>query len=528
MLSTRIVLYFTILSLLFCSSVSFGAKAKKGSSARYKTQITYMQPMATSDMNDALEYGDVTPPEVFFSLPDVWETAYSGKPTIHITGTATDDTDLVSVRWENQNGLTGLCIGTSSWDSTGVVLFEGENLICVTAEDSAGNVGAASVLITYNPNGPTVTIITPTTEAQYTTPEPNLTIGGTADGDREVSSVAWTTDKGFSGTCTGTNQWTAADVPLTVGTNVFTVTAVDSQGEYGSKTLTITVPDITMPEISIVSPTPDLASRRVGATIPVSGTASDNLALKLISWETDRGHTGVCEGRESWSISELPLELGDNKLTITATDSSDNTTVACITITRQQTKVAEAFLGLSMVSLPMVPDIENPKTAVGFYGECWASYNPELGIYHTYPDIATYLQPRDNTAGRGFWAAFTGNISDPLGYATPLNKAVPLHLYPGWNIIGNPYNASIPWDTDSIMIKLNGSTEWLPMGQCGDSIRNYAIGWQQDSVNPLTGAYYPVADVVEDGVLNSLAPWRAYWIKVFEECDLLLPVPSMN
>jgi len=530
----RVQLIVIMLIVVFTCLASAETRSAKSSGVIYTGGFVQVPGQAKSKMIATLSTDtdpvddDITPPVVTFDLPAVWETTCSGQPTIHISGTATDDTGVVSVVWENQEGDTGTCTGTDSWSSSQVILVEGENLVCVTAVDSAGNVGASSVLITYNPNGPTVTITVPTTGYTYTTPTPvsSLAVSGTASGDRSVTQVTWSTVKGASGTCTGTDTWSIASVPLEIGNNTLLVTATDSAGEFGSKTLNIIVPDQVAPSVTIVSPTLAKAPLRIGASVPVSGTASDNTSLKQITWATDKGYNGTCTGTSNWSISQLPLEIGDNHLTVTATDDWDNVNTAQLTITRQQTTVASAWLGLTIAALPMVPDIADAKEAVGFIANSWASYDTDLGIYHTYPDVACWLQPKENTPGRGFWGAFATGTPDPLGYATPLDSQVTIHLYPGWNIVGNPYNTNLNWEPDRIRVRVTGTSVWASMSSSSDSVRDYAIGWQQDASNPLTGAYYPIAADTSDGVLNYMAPWRAVWIKAFEECDLMFPPPG--
>jgi hypothetical protein len=55
-----------------------------------------------------------------------------------------------------------------------------------------------------------------------------------------VTSVAWSNDRGGSGTCTGTSSWTSAKIKLQPGANVITVTASDASGNKTAKTLTVT------------------------------------------------------------------------------------------------------------------------------------------------------------------------------------------------------------------------------------------------------------------------------------------------
>ena len=67
-------------------------------------------------------------------------------------------------------------------------------------------------------------------------PGASITLSGTTGGT--VSSVAWASDRGFTGAASGTAEWFAGDIPLVTGTNVITVTAV---GPAGSATDTLTV-----------------------------------------------------------------------------------------------------------------------------------------------------------------------------------------------------------------------------------------------------------------------------------------------
>jgi hypothetical protein len=83
---------------------------------------------------------------------------------------------------------------------------------------------------------PSLTITGPTTAPTVVAPGASITLSGTTGGT--VSSVAWASDRGFSGAAAGTGEWFAGDVPLVTGTNVITVTAV---GPAGSAADTLTV-----------------------------------------------------------------------------------------------------------------------------------------------------------------------------------------------------------------------------------------------------------------------------------------------
>jgi len=58
------------------------------------------------------------------------------------------------------------------------------------------------------------------------------------------------------------------------------------------------------------------------STIDVGGTASDDVGVTVIWWATDRGYSGVAWGTANWSVPDLPLESGNNAITVTAVDAA--------------------------------------------------------------------------------------------------------------------------------------------------------------------------------------------------------------
>jgi len=58
--------------------------------------------------------------------------------SVALAGTAASDQGIVLVGWENERGGEGTASGTSSWQTSGIALELGENVITVTAEDGLG------------------------------------------------------------------------------------------------------------------------------------------------------------------------------------------------------------------------------------------------------------------------------------------------------------------------------------------------------------------------------------------------------
>jgi len=76
--------------------------------------------------------------------------------------------------------------------------------------------------------------------------------------------------------------------------------------------------DTTAPTIAIVSPTTGSCYTTTGSSINLSGTATDNVGVVLVSWVNDRGGMGLASGSNTWSITNLRLKAGYNDITVNA------------------------------------------------------------------------------------------------------------------------------------------------------------------------------------------------------------------
>jgi len=120
------------------------------------------------------------PPTVTITSPTTSSTYSTTGGTVNIAGTASDDVGVTQVTWSNNRGGSGTCTGTTSWSKGGIDLFEGQNVITVTATDSAGNTGTDTLTVTRLVPGP---------------PEINTasyTITGTSDQCEKASGALFT------------------------------------------------------------------------------------------------------------------------------------------------------------------------------------------------------------------------------------------------------------------------------------------------------------------------------------------------
>jgi hypothetical protein len=90
--------------------------------------------------------------------------------------------------------------------------------------------------------------------------------------------------------------------------------------------------DTTPPTLTITSPGGSSVSTSA-ATLTVSGTASDNVGVASITWKTNTGGAGTAAGTTSWTAS-IPLLVGSNTVTVTATDTAGNTAWRSVVVSR--------------------------------------------------------------------------------------------------------------------------------------------------------------------------------------------------
>lgn len=137
---------------------------------------------------------DTIPPRVAITSPT--SAAYStAAPDLVLSGTASDESGIASVSWSNDRGGTGMATGTSSWKAGPIPLAAGQNVITVTAADTAGNLMSASLIV----NG------------AYTDPQPTIQaiVNAASYQVEPMSAGAWFTIYGVN--LGGSGQWTNLD-----------------------------------------------------------------------------------------------------------------------------------------------------------------------------------------------------------------------------------------------------------------------------------------------------------------------------
>ena len=466
-------------------------------------------------------------PSVTITTPSAAESFTVTEPLLTLGGTASGGLSITRVEWRTNSGASGTCTGTTTWSTNAIRLALGANVITVTATDTAGRTASDTCTVTYSdPNPPTITITSPTTESTYTTNEPTIDISGTASDDVAVVSVTWSTSAGASGNCTGTNQWTATDIPLSIGTNTITFTAKDGAGNSSSVTISV-VRDPTAPVVKVVRPGSTGRCTRNCPFVKLAGTVEDNGAIAQVTWSNQTtGESGTCDvNGTSWNSPSIPLALGENRINVAARDEAGNTGTDVIYVTYVDAMPGDDWRGLAMVSLPIIPDETDPKLEVGFSENYWLTYLPQSNTYATYPQRLTWLEPAEATPGRGFWAYFNASSASPRGTIPPQDKSATISLKKGWNLVGTPFINPVKWSLNNLKVRTSGGVV-KSLRNATDLVAGYAWGWRQNASDPGTGSYYLVYDSsVMPGIDDQLLPWRAYWIKANCDCELIIPAP---
>lgn len=92
-------------------------------------------------------------------------------------------------------------------------------------------------------------------------------------------------------------------------------------------------PPPALPTIEITSPT-NLATYSTNLTsVNIAGNATSSQTISSITWTNSKGGSGNCTGTLSWNASNIVLKPGSNLITVTITDSKNNTATDTLTIT---------------------------------------------------------------------------------------------------------------------------------------------------------------------------------------------------
>jgi uncharacterized protein (TIGR03437 family) len=102
--------------------------------------------------------GDTVPPQIRITEPSNLPTYTATAGSLSLSGTASDNNQVVAVRWSNDRGGSGAAFGQMNWTVPNISLENGLNNITVTAWDANGNMGSTQLAVTLSLQQVVVTV----------------------------------------------------------------------------------------------------------------------------------------------------------------------------------------------------------------------------------------------------------------------------------------------------------------------------------------------------------------------------------
>ncbi len=255
---------------------------------------------------------DATAPVVVLTNP---VEATTTKGTIQLSGTATDTTAVLGVKFYVDGTLVGVEDTTApyavSFNTTSVL--DGAHTAVAVGRDSLGNVGT-STLVNFLVNNadvtpPTVSILTPTAGQVASS---TLQLTATSSDASGVAGVKFYVDNVLVGTEDTAAPYAAAFLTTTVADGAHSVIAVarDTKGNVATSTarsFNVNNADVVAPAVALLTPT---AGATATSTIQLTATSSDASGISGVKFYVDN----VLVGTED---TTAPYAVDLNTLTLT-------------------------------------------------------------------------------------------------------------------------------------------------------------------------------------------------------------------
>jgi hypothetical protein len=253
---------------------------------------------------------DTTKPAL--SVSALANGAYTNKPTLNVTGTATDAGGLDTV---TVNGQAVLVNGDGSF-STALNLVAGANTVTVVATDKAGNQQSDSRTVNYDANVPELTVADPADNSISV--QSFLTVSGTVN---ETSTVSVKVNGGSAQSASLSGSSFSATVNLISGVNTIEIIATDLAGNQTSAKRTVSYEGGTF-TLAVIYPNQDITTSKSSMVLTgkiVDATSRVRVTVNMDGRNyTPRVYAGAFRQRLEFSRSKLYA------ITVTATDEAGN------------------------------------------------------------------------------------------------------------------------------------------------------------------------------------------------------------
>ncbi|GDY12735.1 hypothetical protein LBMAG53_16130 [Planctomycetota bacterium] len=277
-------------------------------------------------------------PELAIEVPTAGLVAQvrSGAP-LTVSGRVTDNTGIQSVLWATTGALVanGAATVSTGFSFDLPSLPAGQIDLAVTARDLAGNVTVKTLSIQADGADPSLIITAPAATGAVNVATATPTVSGTANDNFGLFQVTWamTGASTGTGTASGLSVWSFTPT-LNFGSTIVSVTAVDIVGRTTVRQVTL-VYVVGAPVLNVSSPATTTVSVTTGASLPVSGTASDPDGLVSVRWQVTGSTTGsgTAAGTTSWSFTSPSFAVGVSTVSVTALDATGATSAAVFQVT---------------------------------------------------------------------------------------------------------------------------------------------------------------------------------------------------
>jgi hypothetical protein len=142
--------------------------------------------------------------------------------------------------------------------------------------------------------------------------------------------------------------------------------------------------------LAITSPTTAPSMVTTDSSLTLAGTATGDSAIVEITWQNDRGGSGTANGTDAWQTGTIALQLGDNRITVTATDTTGAKSALTIVVTRESGQTGSVTLSWSA---PTARTDGSPLTNLAgyhiYYGRMSGTYDYSIKINNA--GILTYV-----------------------------------------------------------------------------------------------------------------------------------------
>jgi len=309
---------------------------------------------------------DVPPPPGPLTLTVNVPPATTTSPTISLSGTVTGGSGSPTITWITSTGASdGSSISGSNWSILSIPLAIGVNNITVTAADSTGGVSRI-VSVTRTVVAPPSPFVLTVNAPPATTTATILSLSGTVTGGSGAPAISWTNGMGASdGSSISGSNWVISNIPLSIGVNNITVTAADATGSVSH---VVSVTRTAVPPPNPLALTINVPTATTTATImSLSGTVTGGSGAPAVSWSSSMGASdGSSISGTNWIISNIPLAVGINNITVTAADATGS--VSQIVSVTRIAGVADTTGPALTITYPSTTSLATTLASITFKG----------------------------------------------------------------------------------------------------------------------------------------------------------------